>query len=125
MKHIFIIILCIGIKSTTISQTNHLKLIGSDNSFQMESRAVGQCKQFVPKGWTTQTNQEGTAIDLTSQDKSMYAGYIVFPMMPNMRNYYPNNELYSNNPQVVMSKLAGLVVQSMTGYEDKFLFDNT
>jgi len=106
-------------------QTANLKFIGSDNSFLMESRSVGQCTQFIPKGWTTQTNPEGTAIDISSPNKDMYAGYIVFPMMRNMQGFYSNNDLYNSNPQIVISKLAGLIVHSLTGFEDKFLFDNS
>jgi hypothetical protein len=125
MKKYILLILLTGIQLNSFCQNKQLKFVNESNSFQMDTKQIGQCNQFLPMGWTTQTNPEGTSLDITSPDKTMYAGFIVFPMMKNMQNFYPNNELYNSNPEVVIVKLASLISQTLIGYEDKFYIDNS
>ena len=90
----------------------------------MEYKQVGQCNQFLPIGWITQTNSEGSTFDLTSPDKSMYVGYAIFPINPYLHSVYPNNNLYSTKPELVILKLASLIGQQLQGFEETTQFDN-
>jgi hypothetical protein len=123
-KNLFLI-LFIGIQLNSFCQNRQLKYVNESNSFRMEYKQVGQCNQFIPIGWTTQTNPEGTTFDLTSPDKSMYVGYAIFPINPYLHTVYPNNNLYSTNPALVILKLASLIGQTLQGFEEPTQFDNS
>lgn len=118
------LLLLIGCQLNCTAQNKPLKYVNETNSFKMESKSFGQCNQFVPIGWNTQTNPEGTTFDMTSPDKSMYAGFAIFPINPYLHNLYQNNDLYSTNPELVILKLGSMIGQTLQGFEEKMSFDN-
>ncbi len=50
----------------------------------------GYCSALAPRGWTIQTNQQGSAVDLTSPDAGMYSGWGVTSVNRAMQPYYGN-----------------------------------
>lgn len=83
------------------------KIVNDKTAFKLETKQVGNCLQPVPVGWQTFSNKEGSALDLFDQAKTMYAGYGILAVNPNM-SYY-DRELYNKDPQHSVLRLASMI----------------
>ena len=83
------------------------KIVTDKTAFKLETKQVGNCTQPVPVGWQTNTNKEGNALDLSDAERTMYAGYGIFPVNTNLSIY--DRELYNKDPQRSVLRFASII----------------
>jgi hypothetical protein len=60
----------------------------STNATPFEMKSSGSAHAIAPRDWEITTNAQGSAVDLGSPDKSMYAGWGVIAINRSMQPYY-------------------------------------
>lgn len=92
-------------------------------AFKLETASAGTCTLLKPSDWTAPVPAEGSrAVDLTSRDGSMYAGYGIQAVNSQLAAYArvyqaPLNDpdLYSTDPATVAKAYAKIVVGGLGG----------
>lgn len=107
----------------TGGQNKGLKLITDNNSFLLESKKIGNCTSSLPTGWTGQANQQSSAIDLINPEKTMYAGYGIVGINPNMQVY--DRELYSNDHYISSKRIGNLILANIFMKNENFIYSST
>jgi hypothetical protein len=70
------------------------------------------CSAYAPSDWTVSSNDQGSAMDLQSADRTMYAGWGVTTINRAMQQYY--GPMYGD-PDTSIRTLAGIVVSKVLG----------
>ncbi len=101
------------------TQVSNLKIVNAQTAFKIETKTVGNCKQSIPADWLSNTNNEGSAIDLYDANRTMYAGWGITAINSNMAIYY-DPELYNINPERSVLRMGSLILAGVFS-ENAFL----
>lgn len=100
-----------GRKASTPQRT-----VEESGGFKLAAKKAGACRGLVPEGWAASASPRSDAVDFISPDRAMYAGYGILAVNPALQIYGGDSvELYSNDPETSIRKLAGLVIRGAFG----------
>lgn len=100
-----------GRKSGTPQRT-----VEESGGFKLVTKTAGACRGLIPEGWAANASPRSDAVDFMSPDRTMYAGYGILAVNPALQIYGGDSvDMYSNNPETSIRKLAGLVIRGTFG----------
>lgn len=92
------------------------KTVEASGGFKLATKTAGACQGFIPEGWAANASPRSDAVDFISPDRTMYAGYGIFAVNPSLQIYGGDSvDIYSNDPETSIRKLAGLVIRGTFG----------